>query len=81
MEKGAIESALKAFFEREFPVPGLDLDSDTDLLRTIFVDSLRVVTTALFLEEEFGISVTPSDISVETFETIDKLAELVILKG
>jgi len=80
MEKPQIEMELKKYFETEFPNPGLELESSTDLLANFITDSLRVVATVAFMESHFGIDISEADIGVETFQDINNLSEFVFSK-
>ncbi len=71
---------LKKYFETEFPNPGLELESSTDLLANFITDSLRVVATVAFMESHFGIDISEADIGVETFQDINNLSEFVFSK-
>ncbi len=72
-----IKVELKAFFEREFPNPGIDLKDDTNLLNDWFIDSFGIVNTTLFLEQKFGIEISRSDINPTTFQSIETLSQFI----
>lgn len=77
MKKEEIITELEAFFERDFPKPGEKISETTNLLQDWFIDSLAIVTTTLFLESRFGISLSRSDIQGDNFQNIASLADLV----
>ena len=70
-----IEQAIRAFLEKESPAGAPPLDAHVDLLNEWFVDSLMVVSTVAFLEERFGISFRPADISAQTFQSLATLTD------
>jgi acyl carrier protein len=73
----AIAARIKAFLEEEFPGSGVELTSTTNLLDDWVMDSLRIVTTVLFLESAFNLKVSRADINGTTFASIDSLTDLV----
>ena len=77
MTKQEIADKLKEFFHQEFPNPGKELTDTTNLLTDWLVDSFGVVSTAMFLEREFGVNVEPADINAEVFESIATLTDYV----
>jgi acyl carrier protein len=77
-DRNAIAARLKKFLEDEFPGSGVELTAATNLLDDWVMDSLRIVTTVLFLESEFNIKVGRADINGTTFATIDSLTDLVV---
>lgn len=80
IDKEKISSDLKIFFQTEFPAPDIELTNTSDLPSLFITDSLRVLTTVLHLEQQFGISLVESDISAEIFQNIDSLSNFVLTK-
>jgi acyl carrier protein len=80
IDKEKIESELKHFFATEFPATDIELTNSSDLPSLFLIDSLRVLTTVIHLEQQFGISLDESDMSVEIFQNIDSLANFVLAK-
>ena len=54
---------------------------DTDLFETGVLDSLAFVELLLHLEREFGVTTSVDDLEVETFRSIDNIAEFVISRA
>ena len=52
-----------------------DLDADTNLLLTGLVDSLGVMRMMMFIDEELGVQVPPTDITIDNFRTIGTIAD------
>jgi len=69
----AIRDALKSFIEEEIVI-GLTVESDTDLLLTGAVDSLGVIRITHWMEENHGVEVDPGDVTLENFQTIEKMS-------
>jgi len=66
-------SLLLKFVQEEVCVTPIELAGDTDLLLTGSVDSLGVIRITQWLEDESGIDVDPGDVTLENFQTIDKM--------
>jgi acyl carrier protein len=47
--------------------------ADTDLLLTGLVDSLGVVRIVAWIEDELNIVIDPTDVTLENFQTIDRM--------
>ena len=77
MDLEQIKLQIKAFFEREFPDPDMELRPDTHLLDEWFVDSFGIVNTTLFLEEKFSIEISRADINAKNFRSIETLSRYV----
>ena len=69
---------IKKYIEEEFVTETDDVDLDTvDLLEEEIVDSLGIFTLISFIEEEFGVSIDPTDINLDNFQTVDTITALV----
>lgn len=55
-------------------------DSD-DIFALGYVNSLFAMQLALFLEQEFGLSLGPEDMDFDNFRTVDGLVRLVTAKA
>jgi acyl carrier protein len=80
LDKAKITSDLINFFQTEFPAPDTELTDTSDLPSLFLIDSLRVLTTVIHLEQEFGVSLVESDINAEIFQNIDSLSNFVLTK-
>jgi acyl carrier protein len=80
IEKEKISSELKTFFLSEFPPPQTEFTNTSDLAGLFLNDSLRVLTTVIHLEQQYGISLDGSDVNAEIFENIDSLSSFVLTK-
>ncbi len=68
-----LASRLLKFVQEEVAVPGLSLSADTDLLLTGAVDSLGVIRITQWLEDDLGIVVDPAEVTLENFQTVDRM--------
>lgn len=69
-----LADALVAFIQDEIVVDDTVVARDTDLLMSGAVDSLGVIRITHWMEETEGIMVDPGDVTLENFQTVDKMA-------
>jgi len=63
---------LKFFLERaHIEIPSVE----TDLFETGAIDSLAFVELLLFVEQEFGITVSLDEVELDTFRSVEKIAD------
>ena len=63
---------LKFFLERvHIEIPSVN----TDLFETGALDSLAFVEVLLYMEQEFGITVSLEEVEFDTFRSVEKIAE------
>lgn len=56
---------------------GKDLDVDTPLISSGFVDSFSMVSLLVFLENKFKIKIPPSKATPEAFDSVNRIIALV----
>jgi acyl carrier protein len=79
---GEIAETIHAFILREF-LPGElpeNLTATTPLISTGILDSIARLQLVGFLEDTFGITIAARQVSVDHFETIRAITELVRAK-
>ncbi len=64
-----LQFITEELLEQEQPV-----GEDEDLLRSGLLDSMAIGQLVLFIEEEFSISVPPTDLRIENFQTVNKIS-------
>lgn len=57
--------------------PGVDFNSEENLIEEEILDSFDIVTLVAKLNEEFDIEITPADLVPENFNSAQKIYELV----
>ena len=77
MDERCVGARLKAYLEGQFPNDGAELAPDTDLLEDWFMDSLGIVETVLFIEEEFGLALSRADINGTNFRDLRALSAFI----
>ena len=71
MERNTIKEKVLDFFKINYGLGNLNLDED--LFKSGLVDSMALVVMIIHFEKEFNIKINTSDITVETFSTINKI--------
>ncbi len=66
---------LITFIRDEVAVMDGDVASDTDLLLSGLVDSLGVIRITQWIEDELEVDVPPGDVTLENFQTVDRIVE------
>jgi acyl carrier protein len=69
-----VESSVHRIFRESLE---LDVDVDTDVIAGGMLDSLAFVQLLLALEEEFGVKVDLSDLELDDFSSVARVAHLV----
>jgi acyl carrier protein len=72
---------LLKFVREEVAVTDIDLQGDTDLLLTGAVDSLGVIRITQWLEDVGGIDVDPAEVTLENFQTVDRMIAYASTRG
>ena len=57
--------------------PGVDFNSEENLIEEEILDSFDIVTLVAKLNDEFDIEITPADLIPENFNSAQKIFELV----
>ena len=57
--------------------PGVDFNTEENLIEEEILDSFDIVTLVAKLNEEFDIEITPADLVPENFNSAKKIYELV----
>jgi acyl carrier protein len=64
---------LLAFVQHDVCKTATQLTGETDLLLSGAVDSLGVIRITQWMTDELGIEVDPSDVTLENFQTVDRM--------
>jgi acyl carrier protein len=73
----SVSDRLLAYINAEVSISPDPILSGTDLLLTGAVDSLGVVRVTQWLEDELEFEVDPVDVTLENFQTVDKMVSFV----
>ena len=68
-----LKKAVRRALVSRFGVRGA-FDDDTQLFTRGLIDSLNVVELVTFVEEELGRPINPADITMDNFDSINRIA-------
>jgi acyl carrier protein len=74
-----IASEVKIFLAREL-LPDTEIDDRTRLIGSGYLTSIAIVKLVTFLEGQYGIEVLPHEMDEEHFDTLPRIARLVLSK-
>ena len=77
-DETAIRAKIRAFILAAIHVP--DLTDDDNLFESGIVNSLFAVELMTFMEKAFAIEVTPDDLEIANFQSIEAAAGFVVRK-
>jgi acyl carrier protein len=69
-----IVETLSAYLEEEHDVDPSEVQSDTLLFSSGIVDSFMLVALLTFIETTFDCEVEPVDVTLENFDSLDRMA-------
>lgn len=75
-----IKNKIKSFLINEMPNNDFELNDSTDLLNEWFLDSFGIINTIMFLETEFSISVSRSEINGDNFANLNSISVYILNK-
>ena len=58
-------------------LPTVDFADGENLISKGILDSLAIISIVMGIAEKYGVSVDVDDISVENFDSVEKIAELI----
>lgn len=73
----ALENDVRSVLDADFGVKVNELEDDTPIFSSGMLDSLGSVRLLLSLEDKFGVSISPLDVTLEDVDSIAKIAETV----
>jgi acyl carrier protein len=78
VEADEIAIGVSNFLVEECGLERASLEPDTPLFSSGRLDSLDIVRLAVFIETRFGIALPPLEVGLENFDTIARVAALVM---
>lgn len=73
----SIETSIRTILSTEFGVDGDIISEDEKLFSSGLLDSLNSLRLLMSLEQNFGVTVSPLDVSLDDVDTIGKITETV----
>jgi acyl carrier protein len=74
MKEKLIDFIIEEFVEEQ----GLEIDENTKLISSGLIDSFSLVSLQAFIEKEFGKRIPAPKITAESFDTVNKMIEVII---
>ena len=79
MEKSEVIKTIgKKISEDILKQPDRQIEAQEALISSGVIDSFSLVDLALIVEENFGVRIEDYELNVDTFDTLDQLADIVI---
>lgn len=73
-----MEQKLIEFIRKEFlPDPDFEITTDTKLISSGLIDSFSLVSLQRFIEKEFGKMIPPPRITVDSFDTVRQMLQVI----
>jgi acyl carrier protein len=74
-----MEEIIKDYIKKEFLFdnPQAVVTDDQPLMEEGIIDSLGIFTLIDFMQQQFGIKIDPTDVIVDNFQSVRKIADLV----
>ena len=60
--------------------PDLIIEIDQPLISSGLIDSFSLVDIALFVEDTFNVQIDDTELNVDTFDSLNELAELILFR-
>jgi acyl carrier protein len=64
---------LRDFLVEELALDGEEITADTLLFSSGLVDSFALVTLMTYIENEGGVTIAPTDVKLENFDSISRI--------
>lgn len=68
---------LREFILSDLPNPDVKIERETNLFESNIIDSLRILSLVVFVEEEYGLGLDAEDLTAENFQSLSALADLI----
>lgn len=80
-EKAEIIEKMRTYLQDGIlQIPNREIKPDEHLISSGLIDSFSLVDVALFVEDTFDVHIDDTELNAETFDTLNELAEIVIMR-
>jgi len=79
-QKEKIKEEIKKFIFDNFMRGKGALKDNTALFENNLLDSFGILELSSFIEKKFKVTINPSDVTVENFNSVDKIANFIMKK-
>ena len=73
-----IRQSILNYINEELYEDGTVVESDDDLLLDVGMDSLSLLMLVGFIEEQYSISISPADITITNFRSVDVISNFLV---
>ncbi|MEX0275906.1 MAG: phosphopantetheine-binding protein [Ruegeria sp.] len=73
----AVEESVRSILSSEFGLDSSSLETDAAIFSAGLLDSLNSLRLLMMLESQFGLSISPLDVSLDDVDSISKITETV----
>lgn len=80
-ESSAVKEKARAYIKQSVHVDSNKINDDTLVFKEGFLDSMAFIVLITYLEDEFKIKTSDSDLIEENFESINAIADFVFKKS
>jgi acyl carrier protein len=77
LERSTIEQTIANFLQDDCGVDIRMINNDTSLFKSAILNSIDIINMVVFIEKKFGISVDVFEIGLDSFESINAMANYV----
>jgi acyl carrier protein len=77
LERTTIEQNIINFLQNDCGVDTSKIENDTSLFKSAILDSIDIIKIVVFIESNFGIKVDVFEIGLDSFESINAMANYV----
>lgn len=77
MENAEIKNDIAQFLKTDCGISEDELDSSETVFSSGLLDSLDILKIVSFIEEQYGLSISALEVSLDHFDTIDLMAKFV----
>jgi len=76
-----LQTAISNYVETEFLRGEGKVQSEQPLIKDGIIDSLGIFLIIAFLQKEFQVKVRPEDVTIDNFQTVSAIEQLVVALG
>jgi len=75
--KSELKAEIKEFIIKTFKQGEGSLKDSDSLFENNIIDSFGMLELVSFIEKKFNVSINPSEVTIENFDSIDRIVKLV----
>lgn len=72
-----MKEKIRRFIKNRFMQAGESIDDHSSLFGGNVIDSFGMIELMAFIEEHFKITISPIEVTIENFDSINKIIELI----